>query len=187
MFFYFAFNKSDNQTLESFLISILYQFCASQGIPEPLRVLYLKYSKLKEMSHGSSTAPRPMNSEILKVFLNISQSLPNGGFLVMDAMDEIPHGLQREDFLQFLRKVTGNQGSRLNILVSSQSEPDFTNQFRWDLGWNILGLGRTRVDEDIALFVQDELSTATKFCRLSVSDRKRIETYLVQNANGVYV
>lgn len=184
MFFYFAFNKSDEQDLESFLISVLYQFCTSQGIPKQLQSLYLKYKKL---SHAHPTVLRPLKSELLKVLLDIFQSLQSGGFLIMDAMDEIPHGLQREDFLRFLLEVTSHQTSKLSILVTSQNEPDFANQFRWDLGWKILGLGSSRVDKDIALFVRYELSTATKFSRLSLDNRRIIEDYLIRNADGVYV
>jgi hypothetical protein len=75
--------------------------------------------------------------------------------------------------------------STLSILVTSQSQPDFDSEFLWDLGWENLGLSRSRVDEDIARFVHYELSTATKFSQLSFDNKREIEEYLVANADGV--
>jgi hypothetical protein len=77
------------------------------------------------------------------------------------------------------------KSSTLSILVTSQLEPDFDDEFLWDLGWENLGLGRSRVDEDIARFVHYELSTASKFSQLSFDNKRRIEDYLTANAAGV--
>jgi len=182
MFFYFAFNESDKQSLELFLTSLLYQLCVSQGIPRQLESLYLKYKKL---SHSHLTIFKPLKSELVAVLLDSCNSLSKGAFLIMDAMDEIPHGDQREDFLRFLHEIASDRSSKINVLVTSQIEPDFIHQFRWDLGWEIIGLGGARVDQDIALFVHHELNTSAKFSTLSPDDKIRIENFLVENASGV--
>jgi hypothetical protein len=130
------------------------------------------------------------------VLLEICRSSASRGFLLLDALDEIPHGQQRGQFLQLLRILTGHEktaqeppsprkSSTLSILATSQVEPDFDDEFLWDLGWENLGLGRSRVDEDIARFVHHELSTACKFSRLSFDNKRRIEDYLTANAAGV--
>lgn len=105
----------------------------------------------------------------------------------MDAMDETPHGLQREEFLRLLHEMATTKPSTLKVLVTSQNEPDFEDAFRWELGWLSVGLGRSRVDADIRQFVQHEISIASKFANLPQIDKERIESYLVQEANGVYV
>ncbi len=181
LFFYFSFNNSEQQKLDSFLIAIFYQLCASYGIPNQLQALYTKFRK---MAPESQTVPLPPKNDLEMTFQSIIQSLPGGGYLVMDALDEIPHGIQREDFLGLLRSISGLVNSKLSILVTSQGEPDFKEEFQWDLGWRILGMGSSRVDVDIGRFVQNELATARKFASLSDTNRDKIKDYLVKHANG---
>jgi len=154
LFFYFSFNNSEQQKLDSFLIAIFYQLCASHGVPKQLQALYTKFS---DMAPGRQTVPLPPKNDLEMTFQSIIQSLSGGGYLVMDALDEIPHGIQREDFLRLLRNISGLVNSKLSLLVTSQGEPDFREEFQWDLGWRILGMGSSRVDVDIARFVQNEL------------------------------
>ena len=187
LFYYFAFNKSNDQNLVAFLRSIVYQFCAIQGIPSQLETLYLKYKKLVP---GRRRVPIPGSSELTKIFVDICHSSITHGYLLLDALDEIPHGQQRDQFLKLLRVLTGHEEkttnpSTLSILVTSQRELDFDNGLLWDQGWENLVLGRSRVDEDIARFVDHELSTATKFAQLSFEDKSKIEEYIVEHALGV--
>ncbi|KAM3066204.1 hypothetical protein ACMFMG_012147 [Clarireedia jacksonii] len=101
-------------------------------------------------------------------------------------MDEIPHGEQRDDILYLLHELTNPGVSKVSLLVTSQPEPDFSNTFRWDLGWTNLGMSSSRVDADIGLFVRHAVSTASKFSGLSGDDRKKIEDYLTKEANSVF-
>jgi len=184
LFFYFSFNNSEQQKLQSFLIAIFYQLCASHGVPKQLQALYTKFCGMAPGRLGGQRVPLPRGHDLAMTFQSIIQSLPCGGYLVMDALDEIPHGDQRRDFLDLLHSISGLVNSKLSVLVTSQGEPDFREEFQWDSGWRILGMGSSRVDVDIGRFVQNELATARKFARLSDTNRDKIKDYLVEHANG---
>jgi hypothetical protein len=123
------------------------------------------------MAPGRKT-PLPPKNDLEMTFQSIIQSLSGCCYLLVDALDEI------------LRNISGLGNSKLSLLVTSQGEPDFREEFQWDLGWKILGMGSSRVDVDIARFVQNELATARKFASLSKANRDKIKDYLVKNANG---
>ena len=160
---------------------MIYQICATNGIPDPLQTLYTKF---RDLAPGRPTVPLPPRKDLELAFSAIIQSLSNGGYLIMDAMDEIPHGNQRDQFLKWLRSFSHQDNPKLSILASSQGEPDFSNEFWWDLGWTILGMGPSKVDVDIGFFVSHELTTAPKFSDLSEVNRAKIKNHLVSNSNG---
>jgi hypothetical protein len=162
---------------------MVYQLCISQRlIPKQIQALYSKYRK---QTPGRPIVPIPPRDDLLHLFLDICQSFSTQCFLLLDAMDEIPHGEQRDDILRLLHELTNPGVSKVSLLVTSQPEPDFSNTFRWDLGWTNLGMSSSRVDVDIGLFVRHEVSTASKFSGLSGDNRKKIEDYLTKEANGV--
>jgi hypothetical protein len=129
---------------------MIYQFCMAIGIPDELEVLFAKYRKLVQPILADPTTP-----DLLGTFLKVFRASPVPAFLIMDALDEIPYGMQRTDFLGLLGKISDLRSSCLHVLVTSQNEPDFEDTFRWELNWEAIGVSQEQVKHDIRVFVRN--------------------------------
>ena len=104
-------------------------------------------------------------------------------YLVLDALDESSN---RPNLLDVLLRVVGDANfKKIRLLALSRKEIDIERAFE-HISPNI-SLQDPRVDEDIQLYVQNQLCEDRKFSRWPKSLRAEIETALVKGAKGMYV
>lgn len=182
IFYYLSFDNLKQQNFSSFLCCIIYQLCIHHGIPQELQKLY---AKCRNLRHPQIPAIFPTNSELLETALNIFSGVARDTFLIVDALDEIPSGSQREDFLGFFNDIAKLKSKCLRVLVSSRNESDFDSTFQWDLGWTAIGLNRAGVDVDIRSFISDRLKRSRKFAKISQAAKGKIASNLLKRADGM--
>jgi hypothetical protein len=79
-------------------------------------------------------------------------------FLVVDALDEISDGDQREEFLDFLVKVATRRETRLRILVTSRKGSDIAEILSSNNGWTPLKIAINDVETDIRRYADVQMA-----------------------------
>jgi hypothetical protein len=102
---------------------------------------------------------------------------------VLDALDESSN---RPNLLDVLLQVAGDANFKnIRLLALSRKETDIERVL--DHISTDMSLQNPRVDEDIRLYIQNQLCEDRKFSHRPKSLRAEIETALVKGAKGMYV
>jgi len=174
-YFYFDFNQKWNGV--DMLRSIIAQLCTcKKTVPREFHQLYQECKSYR--SQVSQT-------HLLKAFPSL---LANSyrTFIILDALDECPAGIDRTDLLNAIKDMIDSSSELyLNILVTSRRERDIAMKFT-NLIDNAIGLEESVVDSDIALYVRRCIRSDQEFQEWDDDTKKNMEQILCKKANGMY-
>lgn len=103
-------------------------------------------------------------------------------YLLIDALDE---SLERHNILDLLLTLAGPSFENINLLVMSREEMDI--RIAIESAAKSISLSNPYVDEDIRIYVRNQLNTHRRLSVLEPTLRKEIENALVQGAKGMCV
>lgn len=109
----------------------------------------------------------------------------NQTFIIIDGLDEIPYGSQRQAVLEFLRYLSGLLLPRLYILVTSRLERDIEAALRGCFRWQVLGISRKDVEADIDIYITNQIAESPKLQSQPESIKAAIKNKLVAGADGM--
>ncbi|KAK5058715.1 hypothetical protein LTR84_010979 [Exophiala bonariae] len=196
IYFYFAFDNVQCQSLSGFLRSMLSQLCPKDGVLPQLAGLFKKYSP----EFPSSRELRLTLIAILRDLCGNSHAKQetiaqgegdrgiqelNHTFLVLDALDEIPYA-RREPVLKLLQSLSELQLPRLHILVTSRAERDIESGFVNCSRWRGLTISRDNVQIDINIYISSQIEASSKLQSQSESIKEAIKKRLVTEADGMF-
>jgi len=174
-FFFFAFDDKSKRT-NSAMLRVLVLQLSGQLIGDHNEVL----SRL----HNISQIPqdRPLTGclrELVCAFDSVH--------ILLDGLDEIPHGENREAMLQTLVEMRKWSEPRLHVLVTSRDEPDIRHVLSNELGAasdQMLSMNNESADRDIAGFISEHLRQNPKLSKWE-DQHDLIEAALTERAKGV--
>ncbi len=171
-YFYFDFQRQEQQTVDGFLRSLIRQI-ASRGSSayESLRGVY------ESCSNGQT---KPTTQSLVTVFhklLEASRSVD----IVVDAADECN---QRQDLLQLLEEINKRNINGLHLLVTSRREKDIEDALDPLLSGRI-PLEESGIESDIRVFIHHMVHSDKKLSKWPVDLRSDIETTLLEGADGM--
>ena len=166
-YFYFRREKDEASHLLRWVIA---QLCRqSKCIPNQVRELY-------------DAGVEPTTASLIAA-LSITVRCFNRVYLVLDALDESSN---RPNLLDVILQVAGDANfKKIRLLAFSRKETDIERALE-HISTGI-SLQNPRVDEDIRLYIQNQLCEDRKFSHWPKSLRAEIETALVKGAKGMYV
>lgn len=103
-------------------------------------------------------------------------------YIVIDALDECE---QAEEALRWIQELVRSKEGRLHLLISSRQNQIFRSVFE-SLATTILALHECTFEEDIKLYIREQLSTDPRMMKWPSSVHKTIEESLIINAGGLY-
>ena len=173
---YFFFDGRDSQNAlqrhDKLIRSLISQFSHQRGgIPAELADLY--------KSCGDHQQPS------VKQLQNTLRDILNGfshAHIVIDALDECT---DREKTLIWVNKLvsdTDRTAENLHILVTSRPEQDIEKVFRT---FDSIDVGEATANQDISKYL--ELQMKSKLKEYNEGTRKKIESRLIERAEGSYV
>ena len=107
--------------------------------------------------------------------------------IVLDALDEVPFGPSRDDFLELLLQLTELKSPMLRILVSSRKDWDIEERLILEAGWQSQPIESHLVSEDIGRFVRGQLTHRPKLRTQSAEIKDLITTGIVDLSSGIKV
>lgn len=105
----------------------------------------------------------------------------HGVYIVIDALDECEQG---EEVLRWIQELLESKHGRLHLLISSRQDHHFRSAFE-RLTTSILAPNEHTFEEDIQLYIREQLSTDPGMMRWPSSVQKTIEQSLITNAGGL--
>jgi len=169
-FFDFTFHDESKQDTSSMLKALLQQLVNQSA--EVKRSLL----RLKETYH-SGTPPVP----ILVEYLQSAVSRFDHVYVLLDALDESPRSVKRDELLETLERIRGWAAPGFHLLVTSRNEPDIRDALQSVVEVQMKNEG---IDHDIANYISSRLGTDRKL-RKWQSLRSHIQDSLTQRAQGV--
>jgi hypothetical protein len=109
----------------------------------------------------------------------------NHTFIIIDGLDEIPYGSQRQVVLEFLRYLSGLPLPRLHILATSRLERDIEGALKGCFRWQVLGICRQDVQVDIDIYITSQIAETPKLQSQPESIKAAIKDKLVIGADGM--
>jgi hypothetical protein len=176
LYFYFAFNDTNKQTLENMLRSLVHQLY--QGLPETREPL----EQLWESTRGDN---RQLSKNLLRDVLLAMLSRANDVSIVLDALDE---STTRSDVLAWLRSVLEAEFCACRILVTARREGDIESALqRWMRPEDIISIQQDDVNDDIRAYVIYTVRNSEELKRWHTMPevQDEIETELAKEADGM--
>lgn len=178
LYFYFDFNDSRKQTLDSVLRSLLWQIAKNPGsYPEELKQLYI--------SHREGRA-QPSVQTLILTLDTVLHGLDRVR-VVIDALDECT---TRPTLLCWLAQLVGQDGNNVQIIVTSRKEHDIELSLeKWVPGSSMIPIQQLEVDTDIRTYVHAKIRDDPDLERWKGKEtvQNKIEVELMKKADGMYV
>jgi hypothetical protein len=176
-YFYFDFNEEGKKVPMNALRSVVAQMgiCAAGptgSLPQPITRLY------DQLRLESS---QPTDKDRL---LSTLQELATGferSYIILDALDEC--GDRQESLFPLMSSLIKHM-PKTSILVTSRNERDIQKEFE-DFRNNIIKVESDVIEEDIRLFIRNQLKNDVRLRARSSQLRDEIETALVDRAQGM--
>ncbi|KAH8593172.1 hypothetical protein B0O99DRAFT_689076 [Bisporella sp. PMI_857] len=197
VYFYFAFDNTQLQSLWGFLKSALAQLCPSDGMLPQLKDLF-------QSCHPDLPSLKELQLVFLNILCELCKATPmkkagletagageetcklNHTFIVIDGLDEIPYGRQRQAVLGFLRYLSGLFLPRLHILVTSRLERDIETAFLGSFRWQASEISRQDVTADIDIYITKQIEESFKLQSQPETIKLAIREKLVAGADGMF-
>ena len=177
VYYYVDFSDERTSSVNHFLRSILTQLATqTTDFPEVLEKFYHDLDSCNLMKSASYISTATLVNLLTEVTKNFGQI-----YLVIDALDEC---VEREKILQFIGDTLRWKTDKLHWLVSSRAEIDIERELV-KLCTARISLEGNPVDDDIHLYILDQLQNDRKLSRLSEEVKKEIEEALVRGAQGM--
>jgi hypothetical protein len=175
-YYYFDFKDTQKQQAANFLSSLIGQLCNQiDKVPDELKELYEKCKCGRE---------KPSTQELELILPIVVKSL-NNAYLVVDALDECPKGLEREKLLKLVQRIMLLSLSNLHLLVTSRPESDIKNVLSLLLTGSVVSVQGSAVNSDIELYICEELAMDSKLSKWPNHIKADIKDTLVAGANGM--
>ncbi|OAL01666.1 hypothetical protein IQ06DRAFT_246464, partial [Phaeosphaeriaceae sp. SRC1lsM3a] len=173
-FFYFTFNDESKQDQSAMLRALLWQL-ASQ-LPDG-------HSRLQRLHDSYKTGPPPVAvlSEQLRECIQRFHQV----YILIDALDESPRGNRRDDVLKLITTVRGWSMLGLHLLVTSRDELEIHESLDAASDEKV-AMKNDSIDQDIANFISETLSSDYKLRTKWQAHRDRIQEALAERAQGVF-
>lgn len=167
-YYYCYFGRAQDETTH-LLRWVINQFCRqSKYIPEEVRNLY-------------HAGVQPSTASLVLALSAVVRCF-NRVYLMADALDE---SLERPNLLNMLAEIAGNdfEFGKVRLLMMSRKELDIERTFE-----NIfqdISLSNPRVEEDIRLYIRNELRNNLTFSRWPGTLTAEIESAVAKGAKGM--
>lgn len=103
-------------------------------------------------------------------------------YIILDALDE---SLERHNLLRLLEQLAGDSFEKIGLLAMSRKEIDI-EIFLEPISTPV-SLSNPHVDEDIRIYVENQLQIHYRLCKWPMPLLKEISDALVKGAKGMYV
>ncbi len=172
-YFYFDFQRQEQQTVDGFLRSLIRQIASrGSGAYESLRGVY------ESCSNGQTKPTTQSLVTVLRKLLQASRSVD----IVIDAADECN---ERQNLLQLLEEIKQWNINGLHLLVTSRREKDIEDALNPLLSGRI-SLEKSAIESDIRDFIRHKVhSDGSKLLKWPVDIRSDIEMTLLEGADGM--
>lgn len=189
IYFYFAFNDTNKQTLQSMLRSLINQLYQGQpGTRGPLDELWNScrsgYQHLSKTSLGGSGYQHLSKTTLGDVLLAMLSKVKDIT-IVLDALDE---STTRSDLLAWLRDVVTADCFSGRVLVTARREEEIESALRrWILHGESISIQQDDVKEDIRAYINHKIRNDGKLDRWRKMPKVQgeIEAELVLKADGM--
>lgn len=167
------FNYQDVQKSTKIIATLIKQLCRGKKVlPDSLIRFYESYSRNVETP--SYEKLRAQFRELSKAFDQV--------FFVVDAMDECE---DRANFLPLITALARETSCKFKVFVTSRREKDIEASFT-SHGSSTVEIEATKVDADIAAFVQFQIETRRdSTCVINQKLKDKIRDALVNQSNGM--
>lgn len=179
--FYFSFEATHQQDLESLVKSIIQQLSNAPEIFSELRSLYDK--------HNRTWPPRsPSVAALQEALINglgnrcSDVVIPRNVFLIIDALDEIPKGSRRDLVINFLKDLAQSNIPYLHILASSRHKRDISLRLT---AWTALHISKAEVQSDIRIYVNNVIDNNIDLSALPGVTKDLIRARLAKDQEGM--
>ncbi|KAL2802448.1 hypothetical protein BJX63DRAFT_437864 [Aspergillus granulosus] len=182
LYFYFGFNDTSKQTLESMVRSFIAQ-------------LYFKREDtrhcLDSLFTSCETERRQPTLDVLcQVFLHMLVQVSEA-WVVLDALDECctRNGPSTEGILSWIRDLLNSDQRNVHLLVTSRPEQDIQAEFdEWTGSENRVVIQSNLIADDISVYIQTRVKEDKGLMRWhSRRDvQEEIETTLTEKADGMF-
>jgi Cdc6-like AAA superfamily ATPase len=181
LYFYFDFNDSAKQTLESMLRSLITQFpCKFQDNWKQLDSLF--------SSHENGRR-QPTHESLCKILLNMIEQVKEV-WIVLDALDECRTrmGSPTEGLLSWMKDLLKSEQRNVHLLVTSRPEQDIKSEVS-ELAHDddIVPLQSDLIADDIRAYIHTRVrrGNGLKRWRSQPEVQDEIETRLLKRADGM--
>lgn len=172
-YFYFSFTDTAKQECCSMVSSLLEQLAAQVDITlECLVSLHRTYQRSKPPADTLQKCLQTLVTEM--PFLRV--------YIIVDAIDEIPHTAGREEACSLLEELS--QNAKAHVLMTSRREYDITEYMSECNSAVDISIQNAEVDHDILLYVREQLNQDKKLKKWSAL-HSEIEETLSRKADGM--
>lgn len=180
LYFYFDFNNTSKQTLESMVRSLMSQLYSKGG--DTSKELDSLYSSCEDGRR------QPPCESLCKTFLRMIEQIKDV-WIVLDALDECRtrQGPSTEGLLLWIRDLLTSEQRDVHLLVTSRPEQDITSTISEFACKDIVPIQSNLITDDIRAYVHTRVRQRAEFKRWrshpEVQDE--IETRLMEQAAGM--
>jgi archaellum biogenesis ATPase FlaH len=158
-YFYFSFAEVDKQSFDNLLASLVRQLCNNQP---PFKHLEEEYNK----------QARPSRTLLIET-LSIACKQYGEVIIVLDALDELPEGSERQAVLGHLAELK-KSATNVKTIVTSRSMPDIGDAVT-SYGAVSLPIDLAQVNEDIRLYVASQFRQAPRLQSWRSEMQRRVQ------------
>lgn len=171
-FFFFDYTQQDEQTIDTFLASLLRQLTACQSpLPEVVQELYKKHNTQAKRT-------RPSTEELIGV-LNSVAAIYSRIFITIDALDECKLSNDtRPRVLSYIFELRAE--TKANLFITSRFNEEISEAFS-----SIPTLEIRASDEDVQKYLRGNMVYLPKFVRKDPDLEKRIIGSILQAVHGM--
>ncbi|KAF2186074.1 purine and uridine phosphorylase [Zopfia rhizophila CBS 207.26] len=182
LYFYFDFNDTGKQILESMVRSLISQlYCKGEDTWKQLDSLF---------SSCEAGRRQPSCESFCKVFLYMI-GYSKEVWIVLDALDECRtrRGPPTKGLLSWMRDLLSSEGRNVHLLVTSRPEQDIESELgKWPYDNDIVPIEGDSVTDDIRAYVHTRVrnSEGLKRWQSRPNVQQEIETKLMEKANDMF-
>ncbi|EQB52672.1 hypothetical protein CGLO_07683 [Colletotrichum gloeosporioides Cg-14] len=181
-YFYFDFNDSSKQTLDSLLRSLIQQ-CSQKN--EASKACIHDLWKSRPARRDEQPTTQQLYDCLVKI-LNQSDET----WVIIDALDECTtrDGSYVDGILSFIKQLKQDTVGSTHILVTSRSVEDIERSFtEWAQNECFISLQHSLIQDDIQAYIRHELRPGGRFDRWQGTPRlEQIESTLMAKVDGMF-
>lgn len=174
-FVYYKYQNRQEQNFKDIVPALVKQLCRKkQDLPKEVKELYRQYSRQDQF---------PSQAKLQAQLVDISESFEKV-FIVIDALDECP---DQDMVIPLIAALVHDCSSKIKICVTSRREQYILHSFA-KLKCPTIEIEAKKVDEDIAVFVDAEISRRSADYAFDAMDQQLkddIKAVLVAQSNGM--
>ena len=187
-YFYSSWDNPASHDLDVILSCILSQYASDSRFVSRLEILKKegekrvldsadKFRVLLEVLSEVSARARSTNVD------DGQEAMPI--ILIMDALDEIPFGAQRDSVIEFLSDIAAAQLCCFRVFVASRRDIDIEERLVTQKGYQMQEIDTYYVDGDVEIFVEGQMARHPRLKLQSDEVKQLISDGLVTIANGM--